>query len=76
MYAAVNETAKMFSPLSIAISNGILRSINAVLSVRTSNARKKTIEQLTYMYKLEYPRESNDYVMNMAIQAYEEAYNA
>lgn len=66
MYAAVNETAKTISPLSVAISNGILRSINLMLKVFSIKSRSKQIEELTNTLKLEYPYESRDYVMYMA----------
>lgn len=71
MYVAVNETAKAISPLSIAISNGILRSIELMLKAIPSRSDDKKIRELAYSLKLEYPKESDDYVMNMAIDLYE-----
>jgi hypothetical protein len=66
MYTAVTETAKTVSPLSIAISNGIIRSIDVTLSIMNSRKNQKRVEDLAYALKLEYPKESYDYVFNMA----------
>lgn len=72
MYAAVNETAKAISPLSIAISNGILRSIELVLNAIPSRSNEKNIRELAHSLKFEYPHESLDYVTNMAANIYED----
>ena len=66
MYAAVNETAKMLSPLSLAISNGILNSVDFVIDVLSAKSRSTQLEELVRTLKLEYPYESRDYVMYMA----------
>lgn len=71
MYAAVNETANAISPLSTAISNGIFRSINFVLKLVQQDADEKTVKELAYALKLEYPHESDEYVLNMAYNLYE-----
>lgn len=75
MTSAVTETARAINPLSISISNGIMRSINFVidrmLRVRLSN--RKTVEQLAYSLRVEYPKESDEYVMNMAINLLKDA---
>lgn len=72
MYAAVNETAKAISPLSIAISNGILRSIELMLKAIPSGSKEKKIRDLAHSLKFEYPHESLDYVTNMAANIYED----
>ena len=75
MTSAVTETARAINPLSISISNGIIRSINFVIDrmsrVRLSN--RKTVEQLAYSLRVEYPKESDEYVMNMAINLLKDA---
>lgn len=75
MTSAVTETARAINPLSVSISNGIMRSINFVIDrmsrVRLSN--RKTVEQLAYSLRVEYPKESDEYVMNMAINLLKDA---
>lgn len=75
MTSAVTETARAINPLSISISNGIMRSIDFVIDrmsrVRLSN--RKTVEQLAYSLRVEYPKESDEYVMNMAIDLLKDA---
>jgi len=73
MYAAVNETARLVSPLSAAIASGIANSINAMLSIVSESRKEKTIEQLAYALRMEYPHESDEYVHHMAAQLYEES---
>jgi hypothetical protein len=75
MFAAVNETAKTISPLSMAISNGIMRSINFTIAVMMAPprvSRQKKIQHLAHALKLEYPYESKDYVMYMASEMYKD----
>ena len=76
MTSAVTETARAINPLSVSISNGIMRSINFVIDrmsrVRLSN--RKTVEQLAYSLRVEYPKESDEYVMNMAINLLKDAH--
>jgi hypothetical protein len=74
MFAAINETAKTINPLSISISNGILRSTNLLLNMINRKSEERAIDQLALMLKLEYPKESQDYVRHMAIKMYEEVY--
>jgi hypothetical protein len=75
MTSAVTETARAINPLTISISNGIMRSIDFVIDrmsrVRLSN--RKTVEQLAYSLRVEYPKESDEYVMNMAIDLLKDA---
>lgn len=75
MNTAVTETARVLNPLSTAISNGIVRSINKAFDVIMSqpSGRKKTINELAYSLRMEYPKESEDYVMNMAINMLKDA---
>ncbi len=76
MFAAVNETAKTINPLSISISNGIMRSINFIIDAMLSPSKvshQKRIQHLAYALKLEYPYESKDYVMYMATEMYKDA---
>lgn len=68
MNTAVTETARVLNPLSTSISNGIMRSIDACIAVIDARRNQKTVNDLAYVLKLEYPKESDDYVMNMAIQ--------
>ena len=75
MTSAVTETARAINPLSVSISNGIMRSINFVIDrmsrVRLSN--RKTVEQLAYSLRVEYPKESDEYVMNKEINLLKDA---
>lgn len=73
MYAAVNETARLVSPLSAAIASGIANSINSMLSIVSESRKEKTIEQLAYALRMEYPHESEEYVHHMATQLYAES---
>jgi hypothetical protein len=70
MNTAVTETARVLNPLSTSISNGIMRSIDACIAILDARRREKSINDLAYALKLEYPKESEDFVMNMAIQMY------
>ena len=70
MNTAVTETARVLNPLSTSISNGIMRSIDACIAIFDARRREKSINDLAYALKLEYPKESEDFVMNMAIQMY------
>lgn len=72
MSTAVIEAARVINPLSTSISNGIMRSINYAIKRMHRPSREKAIEQLAYSLKLEYPKESDEYVMNLAIQMYKE----
>ena len=75
MSTAVTETARVIGPLSASISNGIMRSINFAFDRITAPkkmSRSKTIEQLAYSLQLEYPKESRDYVMHLAISMYKD----
>lgn len=75
MSTAVTETARVISPLSTSISNGIMNSINftiELMSRPSKVSRQKSIEQLAHSLKLEYPKESPEYVMNMAIEMYKD----
>lgn len=73
MSTAVIEAARVISPLSTSISNGIMRSINYAIERMNKPAREKAIEQLAYSLKLEYPKESDEYVMNLAIAMYKDS---
>lgn len=70
MFAAVNETAKVISPLTTAISNGMLSSVEFVLRTMTRNPSEKTLDELARALKIEYPYESKDYVMHMVQDMY------
>lgn len=70
MNTAVTETARVLNPLSTSISNGIMRSIDACIAILDSRQRQKNISDLAYALKLEYPKESEDFVMNMAYELY------
>ena len=76
MNTAITETALVINPLSASISNGIVKSINFILD-RMSNrvAHKRAIQDLACSLKIEYPRESEEYVYNMAIDMYSEYEN-
>ena len=76
MNTAITETALVINPLSASISNGIVKSINFILD-RMSNRvdHKRAIQDLAYSLKIEYPRESEEYVYNMAIDMYSEYEN-
>ena len=76
MSTAVIEAARVINPLSTSISNGIMRSINYAIERMRRPSREKAIEQLAYSLKLEYPKESDEYVMNLAIQMYKETDHA
>ena len=76
MSTAVIEAARVINPLSTSISNGIMRSINYAIERMRRRSREKAIEQLAYSLKLEYPKESDEYVMNLAIQMYKETDHA
>ncbi len=69
MVTAVTETARVLNPLSTAISNGIVRSINKMFDfiMDQPSVRAKNINDLAYSLRMEYPKESDDYVMHMAI---------
>ncbi len=72
MTTAVTEAARVISPLSTSISNGIMRSINYAIESISKSSHQKTIDQLAYALKLEYPKESDEYVMNLAIEMYKD----
>lgn len=75
MSTAVTEAARVINPLSASIANGIMKAINRaidLMNASTRTSREKAIEQLAYSLKLEYPKESDEYVMNLAIQMYKE----
>ncbi len=72
MSTAVTEAARVISPLSTSISNGIMRSINYMIEKMSQSSREKAIQQLAYSLKLEYPKESDEYVMNLAISMYKD----
>jgi len=76
MSTAVIEAARVINPLSTSISNGIMRSINYAIERMHRPSREKAIEQLAYSLKLEYPKESDEYVMNLAIQMFKETDHA
>jgi hypothetical protein len=73
--AAVTETAIVLNPLSTAISNGIVRSINKVIDGMSAKkaGRTKAISDLAHSLKQEYPYESLDYVHHLASQMYKES---
>ena len=75
MTSAVTEIARTINPLTVSISNGIMRSINFMIDrmsrVRLSN--RKAVEQLAYSLRVEYPKESDEYVMNIAINLLKDA---
>lgn len=73
MYAAVNETARLVSPLSAAIASGIAKSINLAMSAMIEARKDKAIDQLAYALRMEYPHESEEYLHHMATQLYEES---
>lgn len=67
MFTAVNEAARVLNPLSTSISNGIMRSIEAMITMLSRRKNDKIANDLAYSLQIEYPRESRDYVMNLAI---------
>lgn len=78
MFAAVNETARMISPVSAMISNGILNSIALTIRVIESMRvphHEKSIRELAHSLKIEYPFESQDYVESLARDIYKDTRN-
>lgn len=68
MHAAVNETARLFNPLSSAIASGIVSLLNAMFDIFVEAPRReKTLKQIVYALKLEYPHESEEYITNLAL---------
>ena len=78
MFTAVNEAARSLSPLTTAVSVGVFKSIQAVLDAVTSlrNEDEKSIQNLAYTLKLEYPFETNEYIETLARDMYAESKNA
>ena len=75
MFTAVNEAARSLTPLSVAVSSGIFKSIQAVLDAIGSLRKEdeKAIQSLVYTLKLEYPFETNEYIETMARDLYAES---
>jgi hypothetical protein len=78
MFTAVNEAARSLSPLTTAVSVGVFKSIQAVLDAVASlrNQDEKSIQNLAYTLKLEYPFETNEYIESLARDMYAESKNA
>ena len=72
MNTAVVEAARVLNPLSASISNGIMRSISATLNMLDKRKHDKLVNDLAYSLRIEYPHESHDYVMNLAISLLQE----
>jgi putative cell wall-binding protein len=65
MFTAITETANVVSPFTTAVSNGILKSISAVLTLvdrLTGPSRDQLMNDVARHMKDEYPWESEDYV--------------
>lgn len=65
MFTAIAETANTISPFTTAVSNGILKSISALINIMDKLAapsRDKMIINATKDMKCEYPYESTEYV--------------
>jgi hypothetical protein len=78
MFAAVNETARMISPVSTMISNGILNSISFMLRVIDATRiphHERSIRDLAHSLRAEYPFESHDYVEALARDIYKDTKN-
>ncbi len=78
MFTAVNEAARSLSPLTTAVSVGVFKSIQSVLDMIGSfrNEDEKSIQNLVYTLKLEYPFETNEYIETLARDMYKESKNA
>lgn len=79
MFAAINETARVLSPISTLLANGILNSISFTLrAIEVSRVphHEKAIRELAHSLKVEYPFESTDYVETLARSIYKDASNA
>lgn len=78
MFTAVNEAARSFSPLTTVVSVGVFKSIQAVLDAVAGlrNEDEKSIQNLAYTLKLEYPFETNEYVETLARDMYAGSKNA
>lgn len=72
MFTAVNAAAQVLNPLSTSISNGIMRSIEAMTTMLSRRKNNKIANDLAYSLQIEYPHESRDYVMNLAINLLKE----
>lgn len=77
MFTAVNEAARSLSPITMAVSSGVFKSVQFVLDL-VSDRRKdeKYIKNLAYSLKMEYPFESKEYVESLARRMYVESNNA
>jgi hypothetical protein len=67
MNTAVTESARVLNPLSTAISNGIMRSIDLCIEALNAGRHEKNVKDLAKVLKLEHPKESDDFVMYMAV---------
>lgn len=78
MNIAVTEAARTLAPLGVLISNGIMSIVNLFIKINDylNTNDRKAIENLAYSLKLEFPRESNEYVHNMAVKMYAESKDA
>jgi hypothetical protein len=79
MFAAINETARVISPISTLIASGILNSISFTLRVIEASRiphHERAIRDLAHSLKAEYPFESIDYVETLARSIYKDALNA
>lgn len=72
MFTAVNRAAQVLNTLSTSISNGIMRSIEAMTTMLSRRKNDKIVNDLVYLLQIEYPHESRDYVMNLAINLLKE----
>lgn len=72
MFTAVNRAAQVLNSLSTSISNGIMRSIEAMTTMLSRRKNDKIVNDLAYLLQIEYPHESRDYVMNLAINLLKE----
>jgi len=67
MNIAVTETARVLNPLSTVISNGVMSLIDLCFEALNAGRHEKNIKDLAKVLKLEYPKESDDFVMYMAV---------
>ena len=78
MTIAVTEAARTLAPLGVLISNGIMSVVNLIIKLtdNLSVNHNRAIENLAYSLRLEFPYESNEYLLNMATEMYTESRNA
>lgn len=68
MNTAVIETARVLSPLSTAISTGIYKSLDKIISLMLKTHEDKYYADIAYKLKSEYKFESVDYIEHMVRQ--------